>query len=103
MAAGIGVVIALRMTKPTKVVLTTGFLYLVAIAMLFVIGRDGTAALFLTFPASFPIMYLIDFVPHHSALETIVDSWTGNLVVLLVSAGLNVAGLYMVVRLRSKT
>src|SRR5215475_8603721 len=42
------------------------------------------------------IRYLLHWVPPHSALETIVDSWTGNLVALLVSAGMNVAVLYSV-------
>ena len=91
------------MTKFTKFVLAIGVVYVAGIAALFVVGRDGFAAAMLTLPGSLPVGYLIDLAPAHSALETIVDSWTGNLLELLVSAALNVVGLYVVVRLLSKT
>jgi hypothetical protein len=90
------------MTKSTKVVLAIAVAFLVGIALLFVVGRDGFAAGMLTLPGSLPVSYLLELVPAHAALETIADSWTGNLLELLVSAALNVAGLYVVVRLLSK-
>jgi len=53
----------------------------------------------LTLPGSLPVAYLIDLAPAHSVLQTIVDSSTGNLLELLVSAAWNVAGLCVLVRL----
>lgn len=91
------------MTKLTKAVLTIGLAYLVGIAMLYAVGEDGIAAAFLTLPGSFVIGHLIDWVPPNSALEAAVISWTGNLIALVVSGVLNVAGIYFVVRLLWKS
>jgi hypothetical protein len=88
--------------KSTKFVLVIGLAYLVGIAMLYVVG-EGIAAAYLTMPGGLPVFQLVDLVPRSSALEAAVLSWTGNLVALLVSAALNVAGLYVVVRLLSKS
>lgn len=91
----------MRLTKSSKAVLAIGLAYLVGIAMLYVFG-EGIAAAYLTFPGGLPVFHLIDWLSPNSALEAAVISWTGNLVALLVSAALNVAGVYVVVRLLSK-
>jgi hypothetical protein len=87
------------MTKSAKM-LTLGFGYLIGIVILFVAG-EGIAAAYLTFPGGLPVFHLIDLIPPNSALEAAVTSWTGNLVLLLLSAAVNVAGVYLVVRLLS--
>jgi hypothetical protein len=90
------------MTKSCKVVLAIGLAYCAGIAALYVIGKDGFAAGMLALPGSFIIGYLVYWVPPKSALQVVADSWTGNLIELVLSAALNVAGVYLVVRLLSR-
>jgi hypothetical protein len=90
------------MTRSCKVILAIGLAYCVGIAALYAIGRDGFAAAMLTLPSSFVIGHLVYWVPPKSGLESVADSWTGNLIELLISATLNVAGVYLIVRLLSK-
>jgi hypothetical protein len=91
------------MTKFSKAVLLIGLAYLVGIAVLYVVGDDGIAAAFLTLPGSLLIFPLMYWIPPGSALEPAVISWTGNFIALLVSAALNVAGVYVIVRLLART
>jgi hypothetical protein len=90
------------MTKAKNAVLVMGLAYVVGIAMLYAFG-EGIAAAYLTLPGGLPVFYLTDWAPPDSVLEAAIISWTGNLVALLVSAVLNVAGVYVLVRLLSKT
>ena len=62
-------------------------------------------AAYLTMPAWLLVgglSLLLSSVVPDSALEVTLYSWTGNFVALVVSAALNVAGLYLVVRRLSK-
>ena len=89
------------MTQTGRAVLALGLAYVVGVALLYVAG-EGIAAAYLTFPSGLAVFRVIAWVPPDSAFRAAVISWTGNLIVLLVSATVNVAGLYAVVRLVSK-
>jgi hypothetical protein len=89
------------MTRARKAALAVGLAYIAGIVVLYVAG-EGIAAAYLTFPGGVAVVRLIDWVPLDTALGSVVMSWTGNLIVLLVSATVNVTALYIVVRLLSK-
>ena len=86
------------MAKTKKFVLAMGCVYLIGIAILYVLG-EGLGAAYLTAPGGIPVFYLADLVPPNSRLESAVRSYIGNLVLLLAGASLNVAAGYLLFRL----
>jgi len=79
-------------------------MYIVGIGALYV--RDlGILAAYLTMPAWYLIGTLVllatSIIPG-PALDASLFTWTGNLVVLVLSATLNVASIYFVMRRLSK-
>jgi hypothetical protein len=92
------------MTKPLLAVVVIGLSYVAGIGVLYV-REAGIAAAYLAMPAWFligAISLLLTSVMPDSILDATLFSWAGNLVALLVSAALNVAGVYLVVRYFSK-
>lgn len=76
--------------------------YVVSMGVLFA-GGAGILAAYLTLPASwFVIGNLSEQVARGSAFDAALSSWAGNLVLLLLSAMLNVAAVYGTARLLSK-
>jgi hypothetical protein len=86
----------------SKVLLAVALAYLVAIAMLYVVGKDGIAAGLLALPGSYLVFTSVEWIPHDSLLGLSLTSWTGNLLLILLSAALNLAAVYIGVRLVSK-
>lgn len=93
------------MTKSFSAVTVIGIVYVVAIAVLYVRGA-GIAAAYLTMPAWFlvgAIAVLLTLVAPDSVLDATLFLWAGNLVALLVSATLNVGGVYFVLHRLSRS
>lgn len=91
------------MTKPLRAVVVIGVTYIVGVSALYTRGL-GIPAGYLTMPASNVVLYLtllLAWIANASMLET-AFGWTGNLVLLVLSATLNVVGVYLVVRRLSK-
>ena len=93
----------MRLTTLT-VILALGALYIMGIGMLYV--RDGgVVAAYLTMPAWFlvgALALMMGSIAPQSTLDATVFSWTGNLVALVVSAALNVAVTFLVIRRLSR-
>jgi hypothetical protein len=92
------------MTKPLTTVVVIGLAYIAGVGVLYV-REAGILAAYLTMPAWFVVgglsLQLTSLTPD-SALDATLFSWSGNFVGLVVSAALNVAGVYLVVRRLSK-
>ena len=80
--------------KPKRLAVTAGALYIIGVAVLFSRGA-GILAAYLTLPASWLVIGILSeqFLPG-SNVDVAFSSWTGNLVLLLISALLNVTGVY---------
>ena len=92
------------MTKPLAAVVVIGLAYIAGISVLYVRGA-GILAAYLTMPAWFlvgAVGLLLASVMSDSTLDATLFSWAGNFGALLISAALNVAGVYFVVRHLSK-
>ena len=90
------------MTTVGKAALVLGVAYIAAISVLFVRGA-GILAAYLTMPAWFLVGALSLQTSPGSNVDAALSSWTGNLLMLTVSAALNAAAVYGVVRLFSRT
>ena len=87
-----------------SIVVGIGVAYVVGIGVLYV-SEEGYLTAYLTMPAWLLVgglSYLLAMVAPDSALDVTLFTRTGNFVLLLVSAALNVAGLYFIVRRLSK-
>ncbi len=89
------------MSRSQRAVVVLGITYIAAIGLLFVRGA-GILAAYLTMPAWLLVGTLTLWLPPGSTFDSAASSWTGNLVLLLVSATINVAGVFVVARLVSK-
>ncbi len=85
--------------KWRAVILGVGALYIVSVGVMFVFGL-GIPAAYLTMPGWFVISVPTTLLP--SGAFDVAASWTGNLVILMLSAALNVAALYVLALVWSK-
>jgi hypothetical protein len=91
--------------KTTPIIITIGFVYIAIVGALYLQGA-GIVAAYLTIPgwlAIGAIALLIASLAPESPLAEMMVSWGGNLTALLLSAAINVAGVYLLARQLSKT
>lgn len=90
------------MTAKRRAALIASAVYTAGMGALFA-GGAGILAAYLTLPASWLVIGILsEQFAAGSTFDAALSSWTGNLVLLLVSAMLNVAGVYVIGRLLSK-
>lgn len=84
-----------------RLLLIVALTYIGVISILFM-RREGIVAGYLTMPGWFLVGGLFQLLPPGSMLHAAALTWAGNFVLLMLSAAVNVAAVYFVIRVLPK-